>query len=104
MARQPLPLGSWGHIWTSELATGDPRKRPSYRARASFRDFDGVTREVKAEGRTRSAAEARLLVKLRERASAHHGGSLKSTDRFSVAAALWLEQLDEKVADGRRAP
>lgn len=45
-----------------------------------------------------------LLVKLRERASARHGGTLKSTDRFSVAATLWLDQLDAKVADGRRSP
>ena len=86
------------------LDTGNNGKPQSYRARAKFRDFDGITREVMAQGKTRSAAEAALLVKLRERASARHGGSLKSTDRFSVAAALWLEQLDEKVADGRRAP
>jgi ABC-type transporter lipoprotein component MlaA len=63
-----------------------------------------VTREVVAKGTTRSAAEANLLVKLRERASARHGGTLKSTDRFSVAAELWFQQLNDKVADGRRSP
>jgi len=45
-----------------------------------------------------------LLTKLRERASARHGGSLKSSDRFSVAAELWYQQLNEKMADGRRSP
>jgi integrase len=44
------------------------------------------------------------LNKLRERASARHGGSLKSTDKFSVAAELWFEHVGEMVADGRRSP
>jgi integrase len=69
-----------------------------------YRDFDGVSREVVARGRTRSAAEANLLRKLRERAASRHGGSLKSTDRFSVAAELWFEQITEMVDDGRRSP
>jgi integrase len=102
MARQPLPLGSWGRIFVGPVIRETKGKRPAYRARAYFRDVDGVTQEIKAEGKTRSAAEASLLVKLRERASARHGGSLKSTDRFSVAADLWLEQLGVRVADGRR--
>jgi hypothetical protein len=45
-----------------------------------------------------------LLKKLRERASSRHGGSLRSTDRFSAAAELWFEQLSEMVAEGRRSP
>jgi hypothetical protein len=59
-------------------------------SRTSYRDFDGVSREVEAEGRTRSAAETNLLKKLRQRASSRHGGSLRSIDRFSVAAELWF--------------
>ena len=104
MARPPLPLGSWGRIWVSPGPSGPSGKSKSFRARALYRDFDGVTREVKAEGRTKSAAEATLLAKLRERSGARHGGSLKSTDRFSVAARLWLEHVDEMVAEGRRSP
>ena len=92
MSRPPLELGSWGRIWVALAPGGRNGKPASFRARALYRDFDGLTREVAARGRTKSAAEARLLSKLRERASARHGGSLKSTDRFSVAAELWFEQ------------
>ncbi|WP_406831512.1 hypothetical protein ABEG17_01630 [Pedococcus sp. KACC 23699] len=104
MARPPLPLGSWGRIWVSPSPSRPSGKPKSFRARALYRDFDGVTREVKAEGRTKSAAEATLLAKLRERSGARHGGSLKSTDRFSAAAQLWFEHVDEMVAEGRRSP
>jgi hypothetical protein len=104
MARAPLELGTWGRVWVGPVGTIRTGKATSYRARAMYRDFDGVTREVAAKGRTRSAAEAGLLRKLRERAAARHGGSLKSTDRFSVAAELWFDQISEMVEDGRRSP
>src|SRR4051812_1064080 len=104
MARAPLELGTWGRVWVGPEGTPRKGKPASYRARAMYRDFDGVTREVVARGRTRSAAEANLLRKLRERAAARHGGSLKSTDRFSVAADLWFNQISEMVEDGRRSP
>lgn len=67
-----------------------------------YRDFDGVTQEVIARGRTRSAAEATLLRKLRERASTRHGGSLKSTDLFAIAAELWFDQIGQMASDGWR--
>jgi hypothetical protein len=54
-----------------------------------------------AEEGTRSAAEANLLRKLRERAATSHGGSLRATVRFSVAAELWFGQISEMVLDGR---
>ena len=104
MSRPPLPLGSWGRIWVSSGPSRHDGKPKSFRARALYRDLDGVTREVVAEGQTRSAAQATLLVKLRERSASRHGGSLKATDRFSVAAELWFEQVGEMVADGRRSP
>lgn len=104
MARAPLELGTWGRVWVGPEGTLRKGKPAAFRARAMYRDFDGVTREVVARGRTRSAAEANLLRKLRERAVARHGGSLKSTDRFSVAADLWFNQINEMVEDGRRSP
>src|SRR5688572_5586183 len=63
MARQPLPLGSWGRVGVTPLAMGTAGRPQSYRARAKFRDLDEITREVMAQGKTRSAAEANLLVK-----------------------------------------
>ncbi len=67
-----------------------------------YRDFDGVTREVVAEGRTKSAAESNLLRKLRERSARRQGASLKATDRFALAADVWFRQVSEMVVDGRR--
>lgn len=102
MGRPPLPLGSWGRIWVSVARTGRNGKPTAYRARAWFRDFNGVSAEVVAEGRTRTLAEQALMVRLRERTSARHGGTLKSTDRFSEAANLWFSRIEEMVADRRR--
>jgi hypothetical protein len=53
MARAPLELGTWGRIWVTKSARVRGGKPFSYRARAMYRDFDGVSREVEAEGRTR---------------------------------------------------
>jgi integrase len=96
-------LGSWGRVTTSPWIRDSKGKTIKWRARAYYREFSGATIEVMAAGRTRAGAENRVLVKLRERASARHGATLTSTDRFSKAAELWYEQLTAKVADGRRA-
>lgn len=104
MARASLELGTWGQIWVTKRAPSAGGKRTVYRARALYRDFDGISREVEAEGRTKSAAQTRLLKKLRERVQARYVASLKPTDRFSVAAELWLAHVTEMVADGRRSP
>ena len=104
MGRQPLPLGSWGRIWTSPGPSRGPGKPTYYRARANFRDFDGVRREVEALGRTKSAAEANLIRRMRARAAVRQGGWLTASDRFSVAADLWMERLRGMVSEGRRSP
>ena len=50
MARPPLPIGAWGKIRTEKLG---PNR---HCARARFRDYDGVTRDVQATGPTGPAA------------------------------------------------
>ena len=104
MAREPLPLGSWGRIGVTPRRTNAKGKVTSYRARATYRGFDGVSRLVETEGRTKSAAEARLLKRLREGRPAAASGGMRPTDRFSVAAELWFERIEEMVSDGRRSP
>lgn len=104
MARESLELGTWGQIWVTKRAPTAGGKLSVYRARALYRDFDGISREVEAEGRTKSAAQTRLLKKLRERVQSRNVASLKPTDRFSVAAELWFAHVTEMVADGRRSP
>jgi hypothetical protein len=73
-------------------------------ARAYFRDFDGITRQVPAYGRTKTEAESNLVDRLKERIRARRGGMLTSMDRFSVGADLWYSELEQKVRDGTRSP
>lgn len=102
MGRKPLPLGTWGTIRTY-ASHRDKKGRPDrYRSVAYFRDFDGITRQVPAYGRTKTEAESNLKDRLRERVRARGGGGLTAMDRFSVGAELWYAELLEKVADGTR--
>lgn len=101
MARSPLPPGTWGKIRTNPIGNGKPRR---HRARAQYRDFDGVTREVEAAGRTKTEAENNLRNKLKGRSSAGGSGDLTAMHRFSVAAHLWIAIVEEAVKDGRRSP
>lgn len=91
MPRPPLPIGTFGTIKTTQVRPG------VYRARTAYRDFDGVTREVKATARTAAAAIRELKAKLAERSAAT--GSLMNPDmRISQVADIWLEIYR---ADGR---
>lgn len=86
MGRPPLPLGSWGRINRTQLAPG------RWQARARFRDFDGVTRPVKAHGPTGAAAERRLVAALTERTTAPTGGEITQDTKVAVLVALWLAE------------
>jgi integrase len=61
-----LPIGTYGDI---NITGPEPRTngRPAYRARARFRDPDGVTRPVVRYGQTKGRAEAALKTALVER-------------------------------------
>lgn len=104
MGRSPLPIGSWGLIRTEPVEPDDAGKPKRFRARAKYRDFDGVTRLVEASGRTASMATQNLRAKLQLRASSARSGDLTAMSRFSEAAELWLNKIDGMVKDGRRSP
>lgn len=104
MGRTPLALGSWGAIRIYVDHTNAKGKPDRYRSVTNFRDFDGRRRQLEGYGRSRAAAESDLIRRLRERAATRYASGLKSSDRFSVAADLWLSRLTEMVADGRRSP
>jgi hypothetical protein len=74
-----------------------------YRARAWFRDFDGVRRMVERDARTEWAARTALEAALAERAR-RGAGSLRGSDTFAAAAALWLERLERLARLGQRSP
>lgn len=83
MARPPLPIGTFGSIKTREVRPG------VYRARTRIRDLDGVTREITGTGRSSSAAERELKVKIADR-SAPTGDLIGPDMRISQVADLWL--------------
>lgn len=83
MARPPLPIGTFGSITTNEVRPG------VYRARTRFRDFDGVTREIKGTGRSAAAAVRELKTKIADR-SAPSGDLIGPDMRISQVADIWL--------------
>jgi integrase len=104
VGRAPLPIGSWGLIRTEPIGS-DERGRPKrHRARAYFRDFDGVTRLAEASGRTPMMATNNLRQKLQNRILAGRHGDLTAMSRFSQAAGLWLSKVEGMAQAGRRSP
>ncbi|POH58759.1 site-specific integrase [Cryobacterium zongtaii] len=96
MARQPLPLGTWGKInRTTTLAGGA-------KAYARFRDYDGVTRQVEQVGKTGAAAERALVEVLRDRARLPIENMTPETRLNKVADAWLLEFAELDRADGTR--
>ncbi len=102
MARSPLPLGTWGKVTFTARRTKSNGRPAAYRARAAYRGYDGVTRYVEAEARTKTLAEQALMARLRQVSAPRHGGMLSANDRFSMAAELWFTRVRQQVEDGRR--
>src|SRR4051812_35238216 len=86
MARPQLPIGTWGNIRREQLGP------QSWRARARFRDYDGVTRDVEASGATGAAAERSLRIKLRDR-STPNDDEITGDTRIRRLAELWLDEI-----------
>ena len=61
VGRPPLPLGTMGEIRCYKLASG------KVRARAYYRDYDGITREVERVGKTDTQARNKLKEACRDR-------------------------------------
>ncbi|KOX12789.1 integrase [Saccharothrix sp. NRRL B-16348] len=95
MARQPLPLGTYGTIRTYQDSAG-------WRARTNFRDFDGVTRPVERRGRTQAAAIRALKKALAERTTPVDSEGITPDMRFRTAAELWLREFQRAVDAGKR--
>jgi integrase len=86
MPRPQLPVGTWGAIRREQAG---PR---SWRARARFRDYDGVTRDVEASGKTGPAAENALRTKLRDRSTPNNDDITPDT-KIDRLADLWLDDM-----------
>jgi integrase len=104
MGRPPLPIGTWGLIRTYPFGQDKKGKPKGFRARAQYRDFDGVTRVVEATGTSKTNATQKLRQKLQNRTQAGRYGDLNGMSRFSEAADLWLSRVEDMVREGRRSP
>lgn len=87
MARPPLPLGTWGKITRKEIAPG------RWRARAQYRDFDGVTRPVERFGKSGAAAERALVEALRDRAAPARDGLVDRETSIETLAKVWIADI-----------
>lgn len=85
--RAPLPIGTSGQVSYS-----GPKGKVV--ALTRFRDFDGVTRRVSAQGTSRAAADAALKEKLKERT--HLGGlELTRDSTIKELSERWLPTLTQ---------
>jgi integrase len=96
--RPPLPIGSWGAIYTEELAPG------RWMARAQFRDADGITRTVKRHGTTESKAKTALRKALAERRDTALGEEISPDTKMAQIGELWLREFERLVEQGSRSP
>lgn len=87
--RPPLPIGTWGQV----TVTGQPG---AWRARARFRDVDGVTRSVVRTGATKGAARNALTDHFTERV-APAGDDLTAESPIEQAVLIWIA--DREAAD-----
>jgi len=74
-----------------------------FEARCRFRDYDGVTRLVGRQGRTKTAAEDTLKAALRER-QGRVGAQINGDTPLSVVGKAWLAEIkaDEDMATGTK--
>lgn len=88
MGRPKLELGTYGDINVVQLASG------AWQARARFRDRDGVTREVKANGASEAKAKAKLRGTLSKRRRGPAGTDDELTPESTVEQLLtrWMAQ------------
>lgn len=95
--RPPLPVGTWGEVWTERYGAG-------WRARTRFRDYDGRTRLVTRSGRTKGAARNTLTAYLLERTTPVDGGEISNTTKVSaLCEAYYSRKLTQgKWADNTR--
>jgi integrase len=88
MGRPPLAVGTFGKIDFYRADNG------SVRARANFRDYDGVRRQVYKWAGTQAAAERALRGSLRDR-STPTDGDITPSATISALAEHWLAEIDD---------
>ena len=90
MPRPPLELGTWGKITRSELKDTAGNSTGTWVARTRYRDYDGTTRQVKANGASGAKAETALKVALRDRQRSPGGSGLTDKSTVGELLTLWI--------------
>ncbi len=89
MARPHLELGTHGRVRVYPDPAG-------HRAVCLYRDWDGVTRQVQRQAKTRGAAERALAVALRDRGRSGTGHEITPDTKMAVLAEKWFSDLEGK--------
>lgn len=99
MARPALPLGTPGSITVSAAGPGQ------WVASCRYRDHDGVTRQMRKHGATRTAARSALHDAIRDRQAAgvRNTSELTPSSKFSDAADLYLARVKRRRQDSTHA-
>lgn len=90
MPRPPLELGTWGKITCSEIMDSAGNRTGVWVARTRYRDYDGVTRQVKANGSSSAKAETALKVSIRDRRKPQEGEVLTGKSTVEELLAVWM--------------
>ena len=88
MGRPQLPLGTYGKIRVYPHG-------PGFRAMTNFRDYDGKSRLVQRQGKTKAAAERELVTALRDRSHYDGGNTITPNTRLADAAEMYWGEIDE---------
>ncbi|WP_024795894.1 site-specific integrase [Tomitella biformata] len=94
MARPPLPLGTWGTVTRKEISEG------RWRARAKYRDLDGITRRLERFDTSAAKAERSLVQAARDRRKQSGGDTLTAESTVAQLLDNWIDNAD----DGTRRP
>ncbi|WP_431876180.1 tyrosine-type recombinase/integrase [Amycolatopsis sacchari] len=92
-----MEIGTYGKIRYVTLANG------SVRAKARFRGFDGVVRDIGRTGATATKAERALKSAINQELRTPSGGDITARSRFREVAKLWLAWQERRVESGERA-
>ena len=92
MARQRLMVGTYGEISCFRLKSG------SWQARARYCDVDGVVRQYRKNGETKTKARANLKAFFVEHTGTFGDGALAPDDTVQDLLDLWFKKMEQ--ADG----
>jgi hypothetical protein len=97
MARQRLIVGTYGEINCKQLANG------SWQARARYCDVDGVVREYRKSGETKTKAKNNLKAFFTTHTGTFGDGLIQPEDSVQHLLDLWFEKAEREADERPRA-